>query len=72
MTISILEALAQQKIDAYAHQSRIILDDGLLSISDEVLECKMRELGFCKDDIKEWLDEPVQLRGEFMRQWESK
>ena len=70
MTIDILQALSQQKIDAYAHQKRIIVKDGLLSVSDEVMECRMRELGFDKNDRDEWLLEPVELRGEFMRQWD--
>ena len=72
MSLSILEILAKQpKINAYAHSDRIICDDGGLSISDAVFEVAMRRLGFGKEDIAEWMLEPVELRGDFLRQWEK-
>lgn len=67
--MDILAALSQQKIDAYAHQSRIICDDGLRSISDEVFKCTMYQLGFDKEDADEWMKEPVEMRHVYMKQW---
>jgi hypothetical protein len=68
--MDILEALARQpKIDRYAHSDRIICEDGLLSVSDAVFEVTMRGLGMDKEDIAEWMEEPVHLRGDFLRQW---
>ena len=69
MAIDILQALAQQKIDAYAHQSRIICDDALLSVSDAVFECAMYKLGFDKQDREEWLLEPIEMRHVYIKQW---
>ena len=67
--MDILECLAQQKVDAYSHQERIIMDDGLLSISDEVFNCTMYQLGFDKEDAEEWLLEPVEMRHVYIKQW---
>jgi hypothetical protein len=69
MSLDILDALNQQKIDAYAHQERIICADGLLSVSDEVFKCRMRELGFDKEDIADYMDEPVDIRHKLMERW---
>jgi hypothetical protein len=69
MAIDILEALEQQKIDAYAPQARIICEDGLLSISDEVFKCAMYHLGLDKAECKEWLLEPVDIRHKLIERW---
>ena len=71
MALDILDALNQQKIDAYAHRDRIICDDALLSISDAVFETHMRKLGFDKEDIADYMDEPVDIRHKLMERWES-
>ena len=66
--MSILDAL--EEINTEEKQaSRVICEDGLLSVSDEVFECVMRELGFDREEIKEWMMEPPELRNKFMRQW---
>ena len=69
MTLDILDALSQQKINAYAHSERMIVDDGYLSVSDEVFKCTMYQLGFDKEDMSEWMLEPIELRHKFMMQW---
>ena len=69
--MDILDALAQQKIDCYAHSDRIICNDGLLSVSDSVFEVTMRRLGFDKEDINEWMQEDVTLRHKFIEQWDG-
>jgi hypothetical protein len=65
--MNILDALID--MDDSRPAGRVICDDGLLSVSDEAFECKMRELGFDKEDREEWMQEPVNMRHVYMNQW---
>ena len=69
--MNILDALNEISKQDAPDGDRIMCEDGLLSVSDEVFECKMRELGFDKEDIDEWLLEPAAMRHVYINQWKS-
>ncbi len=72
--MNILEALAQsqQAQQAQKDQGRVIMPDGLLSISDAVFLCALHRLGLAEYDAKEWLENPPREREQILQQIEGR
>jgi hypothetical protein len=69
--MDILDALSKSLPTPPKEETRVMVDDGLLSVSYAVFEVKMRALGFDKEEIDEWMKEPPELRHHFIKRWDK-
>lgn len=68
--MNILEALArsQQAKQKQTDGDRVIMPNGLLSISDAVFLCALHRIGLAEYEAKEWLLNPPEQREQILQQ----